>query len=371
MTPARGRRRSPAPARAVLLVLSCCWLCGCFHLGPDRLDQDQLGYSRALGNSEKRQTLLNMVRLRYADTPTFLDATQVISGYQLQRGVTGGFELFPNADPSSYLTGSGSVQLQESPTFTFQPVTGDQFAQSFLRPLAPADLLPLAMGGLPVDVLLRLSVQSVNALQNASALTSAGASGSPAFFLLLYDLRLLQIAGLVGIQFERSAKGALEKHDRGTGRIYLAIGRTRDPRLRPVVAEVKRMLGLSPAAREAEVIYGRAPTAPGQVAILTRSMLGVLGQLAFQIEVSPEDIAGGRTMATVGETGMERRPTVMVHSGPAAPADAFTAVQYQRRWFWVADDDFDSKLAFTMLQILLSLAKTSSAPGTVITIPAG
>ncbi len=360
-----------------MLVLSCCWLCGCFHLGPERLDQDQLGYSRALGNAEKRQTLLNMVRLRYADTPTFLDATQVISGYQLQRGATGGFELFPHADPSSYLTGSGSVQLQESPTFTFQPVTGDQFAQSFLRPLAPADLLPLAMGGLPVDVLLRLSVQSVNALQNASALTNAGASGSPAFFLLLYDLRLLQIAGLVGIQFERSAKSAVqkhepsEKHDGGPGRIYLAIGRTRDPRLVPVVAEVKHTLGLSPAAREAEVIYGRAPTASGQVAILTRSMLGVLGQLAFQIEVPPEDIASGRTMATVGEIGVERRPTMRVRSGAAAPADAFTAVEYHRRWFWVADDDFDSKLAFTMLQILLSLAKTSSAPGTVITIPAG
>ena len=85
-----------------------------------------------------------------------LQATQVISGYQLQRNVTGGFEAFPAANPSTFLNGSASAQLQQSPTFTFQPLSGEQFAQSFIRPLSPADLLPLAMGGLPIDVLFRL-----------------------------------------------------------------------------------------------------------------------------------------------------------------------------------------------------------------------
>jgi hypothetical protein len=62
--------------------------------GSTRLYEDQLGYSRALGDAEKSDTLLNVVRLRYADTPIVLQATQVISGYQLQRNVTGGFEAF-------------------------------------------------------------------------------------------------------------------------------------------------------------------------------------------------------------------------------------------------------------------------------------
>ena len=70
-------------------------LCGCLNFGAQQLDQDQLGYSRALLDSDKNQILLNIIRLRYADTPTFLDVTQIISGYQLQRNVTGGFEVFP------------------------------------------------------------------------------------------------------------------------------------------------------------------------------------------------------------------------------------------------------------------------------------
>jgi hypothetical protein len=176
------------------MLLACMSLCGCFSFGSTRLYEDQLGYSRALGDAEKSDTLLNVVRIRYADTPIFLQATQVISGYQLQRNVSGGFEAFPVANPSTFLSGGASAQLQQSPTFTFAPLSGAQFAQSFIRPLSPADLLPLAMGGLPIDVLFRLGVQSVNGLSNAVPLTQTGAAGSPDFFffLLLHDLRRLQ-----------------------------------------------------------------------------------------------------------------------------------------------------------------------------------
>jgi hypothetical protein len=53
-----------------------------------------------------------------------------------------------------------------------------------------------------------------------------------------------------------------------------------------------------------------------------------------------------------------------------APPDVFTSVQYRQTWFWIAEDDFDSKLAFTVLQILLALARTEIVPGAIVTIPA-
>ena len=201
--------------------LACMSLGGCFSFGNTRLYEDQLGYSRALDDAEKSDTLLNVVRLRYADTPMVLQATQVISGYQLQRNVTGGFEAFPAANPSTFLSGSASAQLQQSPTFTFQPLSGAQFAQSFIRPLSPTDLLPLTMTGLPIDVLFRLGVQSVNGLSNAVALTQAGAAGSPEFFLLLHDLRRLQIAGLLGVRFQHNAVRADTQQSRSRSCLFL------------------------------------------------------------------------------------------------------------------------------------------------------
>jgi hypothetical protein len=356
--------------RAAITLLACMSLCGCFSLGTTRLYEDQLGYSRALGDAEKSDTLLNVVRIRYADTPIFLQATQVISGYQLQRNVSGGFEAFPAANPNTFLNGNASAQLQQSPTFTFQPLSGSQFAQSFIRPLSPADLLPLAMGGLPIDVLFRLGVQSINGLSNAVPLTQTGAAGSPDFFLLLQDLRRLQIAGLLSVRLRRDAVPPGSHGISDPGRVYVSIAATRDSALLATANEARRLLGMPPSVREAEVVYGLSPE-PGQVALLTRSMLGVMAQLGLQIDVPPDDVTRHRTLPTVGNVGPEQRPVVIIRSGVEAPAEVFTSVQYRRTWFWIAEDDFDSELAFSVLQILLSIARTESAPGAIVTIPAG
>jgi hypothetical protein len=166
----RPERRAVVGA-LLLVVPLCVVLGGCFRLGPASLNVDQIDYSRALTDAEKTQTLLNIVRLRYGDTPTFLNTSQVIAGYQLQQNLQGGFEWFPSAAANTFLGATGMLHLQESPTFTFQPVGGDAFAQSFLRPLPPDQLLPLVMGAVPIDLLLRMTVESIASLQNSSGLS--------------------------------------------------------------------------------------------------------------------------------------------------------------------------------------------------------
>jgi hypothetical protein len=259
-----------------------------------------------VGDAEKSNTLLNAVRLRYGDTPVILQPTQVISGYQLQRTVSGGFEVFPAANPSTFLNGSASAQLQQSPTFTFQPLSGAQFAQSFVQPLSPAELLPLVMGDLPIDVLFRLSLQAINGLSNAVALTQSGAAGSPDFFLLLRDLRRLQVAGLLSVRLlsvrlQHEAAHVISHGNSDSSRVYFSFAATRDPSLLPVIDEAKRLLGMPPAASEAEIVYG-VDGQPGQVAVLTRSMLGVLAQLSLQIDVPADDVARHLTHPTVCKT---------------------------------------------------------------------
>lgn len=364
--------QNPCRAGVGLAAIACAGLAGCMPIGQARLGEDQTGYSRALTESQKQQTLQNIVQLRYGDTPTFLDATQIISGYQLQRSVSGGFQAFPAADPNTYLSGGGAVQLQESPTFTFQPVVGEQFAQSFIRPLSPIDLLPLSLSGLPIDVLFRLAVQSVNGLENATPLTQSNGEGTPGFFRLLHDLRQLQIAGLLGVR--QAPESRMEKSDPkkpASERTEITVGSSDDPALQAIVVETRRLLGLPASAVSAAVTYGRAPSHKGDVAILTRSMLGVIGSIAFDIDVPKDDVARGRTVASLGLGSFETHRLIRVRTSETRPDDAFATVAYRHHWFWVSNEDFDSKVAFTLLQLLLQLAKTGGAPGAVITIPAG
>lgn len=354
-------------AKRLFSRLSLCALLslgGCYHLGPQNLRQDGNDYSRAVSDSGKQQTLLNVVRLRYADTPSFLDTTQLIAGYQLQRGFNIG--VTSGAIPVRP-TGGTSMQLQESPTFTFQPVSGDAYAQSFLRPLPPGSLLPLAMGGLPIDVLFRLAVQSVNAINNAGAIGGDVGKGSPEFFQLIHDLRLLQIAGLLGIQLEHSPEVTGKRPP--IDRVFLTISSTKDPYLSDIVYETRHFFDMPQNDNRVEVIYGAGEAAPGQIHLLTRTILGVLGQIAYQINIPQDDIASGETLPSIILVGRETKPIVTILVGNQKPDNTFVDTFYDDKYFWIQKNDYDSKLAFTMLQILLELSKTSSNPGAVVTIP--
>jgi hypothetical protein len=40
------------------------------------------------------------------------------------------------------------------------------------------------------------------------------------------------------------------------------------------------------------------------------------------------------------------------------PRDTYVAVQYDRRWFWIADTDIQSKYTFGIIMLLFSIADT-------------
>ncbi|MFT8560765.1 MAG: hypothetical protein ABF719_13120 [Acetobacter sp.] len=354
----------------------CCSLIlftsGCYSIGSYKLEKDQDQYASSMIEASKRQTLSNLVRLRYADTPGFLDTTQLISGYQLQHsgflGVASDtFPIRPN--------GGIAAQLQESPTFTFQPVTGDAFAHNFLRPLPPTSLLPLAMGGLPIDVLLRLSVQSINLLsnnrpfsRNVGDLDAEVDAQSVDFFSLLHDLRLLQAAGLLNIQFQQ-APGTQDKETENC-HVFISISSTTDPTLSALSEKTRKQLNFSSRYERMEVVYGVGTPEPGQIRMLTRSMLSILGQIAYQIQVPDDEVSSGNTRKSSDmESSYEAKPLISVHSGRKPPDNAFVAVLYDHYYYWIDRGDFESKLAFSITQMLLELSKTTLNPGTVVTIP--
>ena len=61
---------------------------GVERLGPGTVARDRFDYSTSVSESWKRQTLLNIVKLRYLDPPIFVDVGQIVSGYSLETGVT-------------------------------------------------------------------------------------------------------------------------------------------------------------------------------------------------------------------------------------------------------------------------------------------
>lgn len=67
----------------IVLVL----LVSCSHIGPKTVTRDRFDYNTAIADSWKEQTLLNIVKLRYADMPLFVEVASVVSGYTLEGSV--------------------------------------------------------------------------------------------------------------------------------------------------------------------------------------------------------------------------------------------------------------------------------------------
>lgn len=337
---------------------------GCSSIGPARLSDDQLDYARVIANSGKRQTLFNLVRLRFGEPPSFLNISQVVSGYTLQNTAQGNFQINPSGAINSFWALLGSTQYSDRPTFTLDPFTGDRFVEAYMRPFAPATVLPMIDGGIPVDMLFRLMAQSIGRVQNTHPLGGPSRSGSPEFLTMLEWLRQLQEGGALRVRVHKV---------RDTTRVFISLDTRHAPQLRPVVERVYRLLNVDLRAEEVEVVYGVPPGA-GQgreIPVLTRSLLNVLYAVSAEIELAEADVDARRAPPTLRPPGSPR-PIIVIRSGARAPAHTYAAVQVRDRWYWIDDDDYPSKLTFTILELLKRIAEggRGTAPP-VLTIPTG
>jgi hypothetical protein len=251
-----------------------------------------------------------------------------------------------------------SSLFSNTPTVTYQPLTGDRFMKSLLRPIPPSAVFGMLQTGWSAEMLLRISVRTINGLRNGSR----GIAPDPLFDQLIAAVSRLQQAGGLNIRIEEQKEGeativALPTPPGG------AIAANR--------SEVQRLLGLDAGATDYSLAFGLTPRSPTEIAVLTRSMIEIMAEYGFGIDVPDAERTEGRV--TPGPSPTSGTPTTqLVHvlSGPSPPADAYSAVLYRDRWYWIADRDVTSKLRFTLLMILSSLAETGVAPVTpVITVP--
>jgi hypothetical protein len=347
-----------------LLCLVLLGLASCASIGPATVRRDRLDYADALAEAAKREVLLNIVKLRYADVPSLVTVSQLVAGYTLEGRVDLRSDFFrQDFDFSNDVNFGIGGTFSDRPTVTYTPIKGDDFARVMLTPIPPSELFAMLAAGSPADAVLGLGVQSINGRRNWSADPRAAGGFDRSFDQILGLLERLRVDGLLGFRFDVQP----------TGRTAYMLLDPESDTLDPRAARLLDLLGLDPALRSFPIRFGFGDGQPRELRIYTRSLIDILSILGAQIEVPQDDIVEGRTYQTrVTGADLEALPIVAVRSSAFRPYGSFVAVEYRDTWFQIDDDDYRSKRVFSVLMLILNLVeKIGGEQLPVITIPTG
>ncbi len=355
--------------RWLLATTALLGLAGCQHYGPRSIVADRLPYNEAIASSWKEQTLLNIVKLRYMDTPFFIDVPQITSGYTLQGVATANGGIFPPVSNLASFAQQLGLTLnlqgayQDRPTVSYAPQTGSQFIRNLTQPINPGSVLFLLQSGYPADLVFDLTVESINGIRNRSVSGGQLRPADPEFTRIVQTLRKAQIAGHVGIRVDRDK-------DKKESVAFFFRDKDIDPGLAAELTEVRQALRIDPKQSEFRVVFGATAANAGEIAILSRSIIRILSELSTFVDVPAEHLARG-IAPPIGEAEGDAGPDFRVLSSTKKPCDPYIAVCYEGHWFWIEKSDFRSKRTLGYMLVLLALADTGAKESLpVITIQA-
>ena len=353
----QGALRSSITLSA-LSALSVLSALGCARVQPSTLASDRLEYGEQLGESWKRQALLNIVRLRHADTPIFMDVTSIINSYSMTGTVSAGAVLAPSFHPGASFPFGAQNSWTNAPTVSYMPVTGARFTHNLLSPVPAFSLCQLLQAGWAPELLFRLAVQSVNGIKNPGQNPSGE---DPRFERMVATLaRALQQQALVFRMDESKGLEAaiLEFHPEA------GDGAPAD------LQALRELWRLAPEAGGITLSSGASQRNGRDLAMLTRSMLEIMMAVALDMDIPAAHLADHSALPSPRDPTRKTQALIHIQAGRKAPADAYVAARYRDSFYWIADTDLVSKERFTFLMILASLAETGvPAAGPVLTLP--
>ena len=341
---------------------------GCAKLGPATIKSQRVNYNLAVQNTNDEQLLLNLARLKYRDTPLFMEVSSVASQFILS--TTGNASATLQDNVKGLFGLGGSVGLTERPTVTYSPLQGNQFIQRVLTPLPLKNIALLYNSGWSIERIFRLCFQRMNNLTNApgaSGPTPKKAPNVKEFIKVTKYLRELESLDALSLSFEK---------ENDIPKIILSI--SDEGKKLNAAQKFAKAINLKPGQKNYVITLSTKHNEPNQIRVVTRSLLGILFYLSQAVEVPEQDIREGkgtRTFKTSGEIFDWKEVTgelLRIKSDSSKPENATLMVFYRGTWFYIEDSDLKSKSTFSLLSQIFSLqAKKIKGKVPILTLPIG
>jgi hypothetical protein len=307
----------------------------------------------------------------------------------------------PSVNSANSLIASTGLNYSETPTITYVPVEGQQFANQILTGASVNSLQALLQSGWDIDRVMLLLVDRMGPLVNNPA-----AATYPQFVQLVKIWRQVQVRGdLFFVWYPQADVVLAEKLPASAinTRVFNVSSLPQYLRYNPrpdgnhqlvqtfdsvvmelhyanqeEAAQVSALLGSVSARPPGELVErvalvsavippndytGRDPVT--QLLMNLRSFADMLFAVTPGVAVPPEDAA------VVYPVDPGTAKFIHVRANESHPSRPFVAVQHRGHWFTIADTDIESKVNFGLLLTVMSLQTTSAGAVPGLTIPVG
>jgi len=362
--------------RLILLAVAALFFTSCHVSSETALEGSggRMSYNESLQATNNEQMLLNLVRLRYLDTPFFLDVGNVTTQFTYKTAASPLIPIpgFTRSNPFSL---GGEFSWQNQPTIQYTPLEGQAFASQLLHPISLKTIQQLILSGWHVGLVFKLAVQSFDEFLNAPAASGPIPGYVPRYksFFEVTDLfRHFQMRSQlqVGVKVSQCEKEGTEN------------GYSLQIAFPDKGAEAKKLAHLLSAVHSDHGAYlfdlNFGFNQRGKIGIMSRSILSCLYYLSSGIDVPEEHVEDGLIPTTLGAEGkvFDWQEVVgsllRVRTSSFRPRSSYVSVKYKGNWFYIEDNDLASKKTFVLLLQIYNLQSSESkSSGPILTLPIG
>lgn len=327
-------------------------LTSCLNFGATQLPPDRVSYNNSLQYSDTQQMVLNIVRLRYNDAPYFLSVNNVVSQFSFTNSLDINLSNNSVPPPALLATGTGSTSLSESPTITYTPLQGEEYVTKLLTPVDLGVVYMLLRAGWGVNEITRIFVQHLGHMDNATLASRTTSSRLPKY----KDFHQFGLT-ILALQHDDNL---IVTNDKISGDFAIRLTVKDFKRLTPKQRVILAKHHFTPATPSVWIVSW--PTQEKQELFAqTRTVLGVFNYLSKGVDIPEEHILNHTVPMTIMKNGEYfdwRKLTIgqmRIRHSKTRPSNGQINIRYRGYWFYVADDDFQSKETLNILSIIMGI----------------
>jgi hypothetical protein len=294
--------------RRLLLVMALLLATGC-TMHTKAIRRDFADYNETLHYNNSQQMLLNLVRLKYRQTPFFMEVGALSASYDVSGNLEFGAGRISDA---GVVNGRVGGSFSARPTITYTPLAGEMYVKRVLAEIDAETFILLVHSGWPIDILCKVMAERIMGFKN-----NEDEATYPTFLELVDVLARAQDEDRLRFLQEPDEDVVVEiTTTRGD-----LFGGSRTDEPRPHLVEVKHFM--------------------------FRSLLDLMFFLGKNTDVPEEQQDQVRSGTKNG--------WIQIRHHKNAPDDAMVAVKHNGYYFSIANNNIRSKDTFALLKLLFAI----------------